>query len=79
MTISNTATELNLGQMARVTKAHTKMERRRDKEGLPSLTEVTTKVYSIRTRSLATETTTGQMESPTLATGPKTKWTVKES
>ena len=65
--------------MERVTKAHTKMERKKDKEDLLLLTEVTTKAYSIRTRSLATETTTGQTESLTLVTGPKTKWTVKAS
>lgn len=79
MMTSNTAMELNLGRMERVTKAHTKMERKRDKEDLPLLMEVTTKVYSIRTRFLATETTTGQTESLTLVTGPKTKWTVKAS
>ena len=77
--ISNTVTVSNLGRMERVMKALTKMARKRDKADLPSLMEATTKAYSTKTRFLATETTTGQMESLILVTGPKTKWTVKAS
>jgi hypothetical protein len=58
--INNTVMVSNRGRMERVTKVLTKMARKRDKAGLPSLIEATTKAYSTKTRCLATEITIGQ-------------------
>ena len=73
---SSTDKVSNRGQMAPGTKEHTRTARRRDKEDLPLLMEASIRVNFTKTKSLDTETTTGQTANHMLAAGPKTKWTV---
>ena len=72
--ISNTVMALSHGQTVPDTKASTKMERKKDKVGLPLLMAATTKVSFRRMKFPALEIITGQMANHMQATGAKTKW-----
>ena len=77
--INSMVEELSLGLTVLDMRDFTRMERRKDREDLHLQMEATMRDNSGRMRSVALETTTGQMVSHMLEIGRKTKWMATEN